>query len=275
MGTESNGGFVNISISNCAISSSPDSPRKLHKGGRGLAGIALEMVDGGRLDRVTISNIAIRGVNVPIFMRLGDRGRPYKKDMLRPPVGSFKNVTVSNVIATEVSPIGCSITGLPGHPIENVTLSNINLSFDGGEEKALAARAVAELPEQYPESGMFGKLPAYGLFCRHVKGLTLSNVALRTAKPDLRHALVCDDVQDLAIENLDAKYWPGAATLLRLTGVRGALIRGCRPQVSGGAFLKLEGSETSNIVLTGNDLSGVGNVADVAGDVAKTALVQK
>ena len=273
MGTESNGGFVNIAISNCVVTS-PGHPRTFGGSGRGLAGIALELVDGGRLDGITISNITIKGVSVPIFMRLANRARPFKEGMPAPGMGTLKNVMVNNIVATDVSPLGCSITGLPEHPVENVSLNNIQLAFEGGGEADRAAKEVPELPQQYPESGMFGQLPAYGFYCRHVKGLKLGNVTLRTAKPDLRHALVCDDVEELAIEGLDAVYAPGAAAILHLIQTRGALIRGCRPRASGGTFLKLEGDGSRDVVLLGNDLSQVGKIAETAPDVRPDALSQ-
>jgi hypothetical protein len=131
-------------------------------------------------------------------------------------MGAMRNVTLSNIVATGASKVGCAIAGLPGHPIENLSLSDINLSFDGGGIKAEAAREIPELPDKYPECKMFGTLPAYGLFCRHVKGLRLSNVQLRTAAADLRPAVVCDDVDGLSIDGLDAKLWPGAEPALRL-----------------------------------------------------------
>ena len=127
MGTESVGGFRNITITNCAISSPPHA-KPLAGDSRGISGIALELVDGGTLEGVTVSNVTIDGVNTPIFLRLGNRARPIADDMPRPGVGTFRNVILSNIIATRTGRIGCSITGLPGHPIENVCLSNVQLT---------------------------------------------------------------------------------------------------------------------------------------------------
>ncbi|MBM4028087.1 MAG: glycoside hydrolase, partial [Planctomycetes bacterium] len=189
MGTESGGGFQNITVTNSTICS-PRYSQVIYGRQRGLAGIALEIVDGGTLDRVTVSNIAIQGVTAPIFLRLGNRARTYAKDQPKPPIGKLRNVVLSNIVATDGSPVGCSITGLPDHPIENVTLSNIRLGFDGGGTRPEASREIPERADAYPESTMFGMLPAYGFFCRHVQGLVLQNVHLQTATPDHRHALV-------------------------------------------------------------------------------------
>ena len=86
---------------------------------------ALEIVDGGRMDGVNISNIQIDGVTVPIFIRLGNRGRPFENRNVTPGIGTLRNVALANITASRVSSTGCSITGLPGHPVENVYLKDL------------------------------------------------------------------------------------------------------------------------------------------------------
>jgi len=213
MGTESNSGFQNIVITNCVIYDTR------------LAGIALEIVDGGVMDRVVVSNITMNKVGAPIFLRLGNRARPFKEDMKAPGMGAMRNITISNIEATGANPTGCAISGLPEAAIENVTLSNVRLSFEGGGAKADAARAIPEMPTDYPEYRMFGKLPAYGFYCRHVKGLKLINVQLQVAKPDQRHAIVLEDVEDALVDCLDAPLSPDAETMIQLTNARKVLIR--------------------------------------------------
>jgi len=149
-------------------------------------------------------DITIKGVALPLFLRLGNRARPFKPDSPKPPVGSFKNVLISNIVATDVSPVGCSITGLPDHPIENVTLSNLRLTFEGGGDQSLVGKNVPEHPDQYPECTMFGQLPAYALYIRHAKNLNLDNIVLRTDKPEARPPVVTDDVLNLTTRLLDA-----------------------------------------------------------------------
>jgi polygalacturonase len=271
LGTESGGGFTNIAISNCAVQS-PQETRHLYGQDRGLAGLALEIVDGGTLDRVAISNVTIQGVSVPIFLRLGNRARQYEGMKEKPGVGTLRNVVLSNIVATGVSPIGCSITGLPEHPIENVTLSRIKLSFDGGGTLQDASRKIPERPEAYPESTMFGTLPAYGFYCRHVKGLVFDDLVLNTAAADLRYAMVLDDVEGVALEGLDAAWTSGAAAQVLLSNVREALIRGCRPAAE--VFLKITGRNSRRIMLMENDLGRVKTVAELAAEVPKGTLWQ-
>lgn len=273
MGTESNGGFRNITITNCTIHS-PRHSETIYGRSRGNSGIALEIVDGGDLDRVAISNITIQGVCVPIFMRLGNRARPFTEGMPKPGVGRFRNVSLSNIVATDAFNIGCSITGLPGHPIENVTLSDVSLTFDGGGTTKHADKKVQERAEIYPSYNMFGVLPAYGFYCRHVEGLRFRNVRLRTDEPDWRPALVLDDVEDAVIDGLDTLCSTDAGPVIRLTQTRGAFIRGCRPKDPQDSFLKLDGHATERVVLMGNDLRLVNRIARIAPEVSGEALVQ-
>jgi hypothetical protein len=115
-------------------------------------------------------------------------------------------------------------------------------------------------------------LPAYGFYCRHVKGLRFSNIQLRTAAADLRHAMVFDDVENLSIDGVDAAFSQGSAPLLSLVQVRDALIRGCQPRLKDGVFVNLAGSHSANVVLLGNDLAGVTKPAEVAPEVPQKAI---
>jgi polygalacturonase len=213
MGTESNGGFKNIVMTGCSIYDTR------------LAGVALEIVDGGTMDRVVVSNITMNKIGAPIFLRLGNRARPFKKDMEKPGVGIMRNITISNIEATGAKPTGCAISGLPEAKIENVTLNNLRLSFEGGGTKADTEREIPEKEADYPEYSMFGRLSAYGLYCRHVKGLKLFNVELQLEKPDQRHAVVFEDVEDALIDCLDAPLSPDTGRMIHLNDVKKVFIR--------------------------------------------------
>jgi polygalacturonase len=252
MGTGSVGGFRNITIANCVLLA-PRYSKKINGADRGIGGINLEMVDGGVMDRIAISNIAMDGITLPLFIRLGSRKRNENR-----PTSTLSNVVISNIVATNLGPIGSSITGLPGQNVENVTLSNLQFAYEGGGIAADAQRPVPERDKAYPEGWMFGTLPAWGLYCRHVRGLRMNNVKMRTAAPDARHAVVFDDVETLDLDGLDCGYSSGAAALVKMAMTRGATIRGCRPLAPTGVFLKLEGKENAGIALLANDLRQVG-----------------
>jgi len=253
MGTESNGGFKNVTISNCVIHS-PRDTSYFYGSQRGSSAISLEIVDGGTLDGIAISNIAIEGVSVPLFLRLGNRARPFIPGGEKPDVGRLGNVTMQNVTARGVSKVGCSITGLPGHPVRNVKLSDIQIEFEGGGDLEDARKTVPELPAEYPEATMFGTLPAYGFYCRHVEGLSFSNVSLRTTATDDRPALICDDVRNLELKGFGGQPPQSGWPLIRFNDVEHALVQGSLAAESTKVFLKLEGTSES-IAVIGNDLS--------------------
>jgi len=262
LGTESNGGFQNIVMNACSIYDTR------------LAGIALEVVDGGMMDRVVVTGIAMNGVGAPIFIRLGNRARPFREGMAKPGVGTLRNVTISDIEAAGADGTGCAIAGLPDANIENLTLSNIRLSFAGGGTLDDASRPVPENPDKYPEYSMFGKLPAYGLYCRHVRGLKMANVQLQLAGDDRRHAVVFEDVRNATVDGLDAPYSNGAASLLRFADVQGVAVRGCTPPAGTGLFLTLRGAASSRVALTANDFSGVQAVTQVGADVPRGAVAE-
>ena len=178
-GTESNGGFKNITITNCVFDYS--------------RGLALETVDGGLLEDVTISNLTMRDVsNSPIFMRLGSRLRGPKETTK---VGALRRVIIDNIVVYNADPKYSSIiSGIPGYAIEDVRLSNIRIYAQGGGTKEQAALDPPEREALYPEPTMFGDMPAYGFFIRHVKGLTMRDVEVSSLKPDQRPAFVMKDV---------------------------------------------------------------------------------
>jgi len=276
-GTDSTGGFVNVTITNCSILS-PRTSKPIYGRQRGSGGLALEIVDGGRMERITVSNLSIDGVEVPIFVRLGSRGYGWLPEGAKrekgPATGTIRDVSLANIVATRAGKTGCSLTGLPGHPLQNITLANVTIRTEGGGEQAWVSAVVPEHAEKYPEGTMFGNLPAYGLYCRHVQGLTLSDVRLHASQPDQRHALVLDDVEDADASGLKLSPAAGAAALVRAVQTRNLLLRGSAPQAPGAAFLKIEGPASSGIGLVGNDLARVARVAELGPGVPPDALRQ-
>ncbi len=134
-GTESTGGFKNISISNCVVKKSR-SPQKpiFNDYPTGITGISLEIVDGGTMEGITISNVTIDGTKCPLYIRLGNRARKHTDEAPTPKVGVMKNIAISNLVCYNTGNYSSSITAIPGSYIENVTLSNIQFFNKGGLE---------------------------------------------------------------------------------------------------------------------------------------------
>jgi polygalacturonase len=209
-GTEANGGFKNITISNCVFDF--------------CLGLALEEVDGGWMEDITITNLTMRDIgNAPIFIRLGARLRGPNN----PPVGVARRIKISNVVASNVSADhGILIVGLPGSRIEDVSLSNVLIEYKGGGTKDEAARVVPEDEKAYPEPGRFGTIPSWGLFARHVKGLALDHVELRALTADLRPAIILDEVVGADCDHVKALPAAGTPTIV-LKNVDGFVAHGC------------------------------------------------
>jgi hypothetical protein len=186
MGTESNGGFKNVTITNCVFDYS--------------RGLALETVDGGLLEDVTISNITMRDiVNAPIFIRLGARMRA--PDSMK--IGACRRIILSNIVVYDADwRHGSIVSGLPGHPIEDLRMSDIRIYYKGGGTAEMGKRVVPEFEKDYPEPYRWGVMPAYGLFFRHVKGLNLRGVEVSALNPDGRPAFVTDDVSGLVVRDV-------------------------------------------------------------------------
>jgi polygalacturonase len=212
-GTESNGGFKNIAISNIIFEY--------------CRGLALETVDGGLLEDVTISNITMRNVQMPIFMRLGARMR----GPAGIPIGTLRRVSISNVIAHNADPrYPSTIAGIPGHRVEDVRISNVRHHMVGGLTPADAVADPPELETAYPEPTMFGTLPAYGFFIRHASGIDLDNVEVRYEQVDTRPAVVLRDVADADVHHTRADKADGVPTFV-LDSVDGFLLSDSRPVV--------------------------------------------
>ena len=200
LGTESNGGYRNITISNCTCMWS--------------SGLAFEEVDQGRMENICVTNIAMEHVHhYPIYITTGCRNRG-PKEVTQP--SSARNIQISNVIATDCDSL-CSIivTGMKDEPIRNVWLSNIRLTFRGGGTKNLAKRDYREQGTNYPEPRWAGPTPAYGLYARHVEGLHVNDVTFRYERPEYRPAIILDDVRDATLNQIDAPTEPSVEQIVR------------------------------------------------------------
>lgn len=188
-GTESMAPFEHIRVHNCYIYDTRN------------GGIKLFSVDGASLRDVVISDVIMNEVRTPMLFRLGARLSVFRKNVdKQQPIGCFENVTIKNVSAVAADeaqltpPSGILITGIPGHYITGLTLENIHIRLLGTGTDEDAKSVVPEAIDQYPEVKTFGpKIPAYGVWARHVKGLTLRNVSFDLKNPDQRPMILCED----------------------------------------------------------------------------------
>jgi hypothetical protein len=244
-GTATRGVFENVTFSNSVIYNDASVEYRA----RVISGVAIEMVDGGRLEGVVISNIRMQNVRTPIFIRRGNRGG----GQAVPTPGILRGVMIENVHATG-SILTSSITGLPGFDVEDVTLSNIRIDSEEAGPAEWTAREIPEQAKSYPEARMFGRLPSYGLYCRHASGLRLRDVVVNAAKGEARPALVCDDVKDAEIDNFRAASTGAELPVIKLTGSRDVAIRNCVAPAGTRSFLSVTGA-SSAISLLASDLT--------------------
>jgi polygalacturonase len=179
-GTESNGGFINITISNCVF--------------EGCQGYALETVDGALFEDIAITNTTMRDLNTsPIFMRFGARLRGPRESTR---VGTMKRILISNLSCFNAPQNFSSIlSGIQGYAIEDVKLSNIYIETVGGATPEMAKIEPPELENKYPEPSMFGAMPASGFFLRHMRNVEMSHVEIANTTLDARPAFYLTDVQ--------------------------------------------------------------------------------
>jgi polygalacturonase len=198
-GTESNGGFKNITISNCVF--------------EGCQGLALESEDGALCEDITISNITQRDViEAPLFFRLGARLRgPKGTGNQSTVVGTLQRVLVDNFVSYNTDSRVCSIlSGVPGYNIKDIKLSNVYIQHKGGAYEDLVKVIPPENVEKYPDPGMFGPMPAQGFFFRHVNNLELSHVEIAPMNPDPRPSFFLQDVNRVDFIAVTAPNTPQA-----------------------------------------------------------------
>ncbi|MBK0383606.1 glycoside hydrolase family 28 protein [Pedobacter sp. SD-b] len=194
LGTESNGGFRNVTISNCTFYY--------------CYGLALEEVDGGIMENITIDNLAMYNINeYPIYITLGNRNRD--PDTTAIPVG--KNISISNVVVNTTDSLsGIHITGTPKHYLENIRINNVIFTNKGGGSKALGNIDLPELDKTYPEiANLKSATPSYGVYARHVKNLELNNIKVDYQNEDKRPPMACVDINGLEINNFKAEVANG------------------------------------------------------------------
>ena len=259
VGTATHGPVENIVFSNSVIYNSTSSA--LNE--RATSGIALEMVDGGSMHGITINNIRIKNARTPLFLRLGRRTSG---------VGSsLRNIRIDNVHATGAL-LTNSITGLPGMSVEDIVLSNSSFHSDEHGHADWTKSPVPEQSSSYPEARMFGRLPASGLYVRHVQGLRLHHVEFSASSPEERPTLVCDDAEDLEIYGLRTTAPTSTQPIVHLHNCREIFLHGNRSPTTAGAFLHASGPRSAALSQSGNDLSRAASPATFADGASSTIL---
>jgi hypothetical protein len=284
-GPESRGNFENIAVSNCTIEDTFG------------CGIKLQMAEGAQMKNILFANLVMDNVTGPISLRLGNwvSGILARDGNAGRSIGTFQDVRFSNIRARVAANAqterysstvfnagtpfpgeekSCiSITGLPGHPITGISLSDIHITFPGGGTAAEAARReVPDLQDTYPEYFMFGVLPAYGLYAHHVKGLVLNHVRFDLAAPDLRPAIVTDDAEDLTLADCHAQGDRSAGCLVRLQQTRQAFVHGLRALNEVGTLVRVEGRDAQAIGLIGNDGRRADRLVELGDGVDKAKI---
>ena len=261
-GTRTYSGCENITFSNSTIHNTAES----EVNARVIAGICLEMVDGGWLDGVVITGIRMQRTRTPIFLRLGARtaprfgGRTY-----------MRGVMISDVHATEAV-LTNSITGVPGLPVEDVTLSNVHVETQEPGRREWTQREIPEVPREYPEARMFGRLPSYGMYVRHAVGIRMHNVNLRSLPTEQRPAVVCDDVTSLEIAGLRVPAQGNGAPVIDLRQTKDAWIRDGRAPNDAPSLVRVTGADSAQILVSGCDLLKANQPVMIGAEVAPSGV---
>jgi hypothetical protein len=252
----------NITVTNCLIYDTYGCPIKISAGN-------------ARIENLTFSNIIMRNVTGPIGMGFSGPSRNNSNTNTQPTIKPFiRNVVFNGIRATVAAkPIdhpdihfGVSIregeknscitlNGMDEYYLEDISFTDVHVTYAGGGTAAQAAKEVPKVAAEY--FGVWDPLPggppAYGLYARNVKGLTLHNVRFEYEEPDARPAIILDNVQDAAINGLSAKGSAGTE-LLRFINTKDVLLTATRILTPAAVFLKIEGAESTGIIADGGDV---------------------
>ena len=205
-GTEASGGFRNCTVSNCTF--------------RHSKGLALEEVDGGTMENISVDNLTmVDVVNYAIYVVTGSRNRGGAVGH----ASVCRNISISNVIADRVSRAsGIQIMGTAEKPLEGIRLENIQIDSNGGGTKEDAAKTPEEQGQRYPEpEGM----PAYGIYARHVRDLELKNIRTSVSEDDARPAASFSGIDGLEVDHFKATPGKEGAPSVIMQDVRNATFR--------------------------------------------------
>ncbi len=282
IGPDAYGNIENVAVSNCVI-------RNTLQGG-----IKIQQSFGGTMQNMTFSDIVMDNVVCPIVIRVAgwqeitkgmkNTGLVDVFDDSKWESGKVQNISFSNIVGTvpKIAPKHASqakciqITGTTKTRPRNISFNNINIRFSGGGTEIMGARRdVPDLPRNYPEIGIFGILPAYGLYAHHASDIILNNVQFRLDTVDMCPAIVCNDVENLEISGFKAEGNERAESLIRLEDTRNVLITSSRTLNMTGSFLRVEGTLSEDILLQNNKLNLAKKIFDISDNVNKGAVIIK
>jgi hypothetical protein len=273
----------NITVSNCLLHQVYGCPIKFHGG------------PGSRFENISFSNLVLQDVTGPINISVGPptprnqtQAAAAPARAQRPPAVA-RNISFSNIHGTVTTnpgplpdyPYASNYRAGEGHScitlncvgdavLENISFSNVHLTFGGGGTAEDAARR--QLPEVVGEYFMLGPMPAYGLYARGARALTLENIRFQVSQPDLRPALILDHVEDVAINSLSIDGNVQAESSLRFIDTRHVLMTAARALSPAAVFLQLEGSENESIIVDGGDLSRAAKLLAVTNGATDRAV---
>jgi hypothetical protein len=252
----------NIAISNCVLKEVYGCPMKF----QGDPGSVFE--------NISFSDLVLDDVTGPISISVG-KGQRRSSDAPLPdvlPAVVVRNISFSNIHGSVTAHAPAQLSegtiGVGSRPgeirsaivlnaiddavIENISFSNVQLIFGGG---GTAEEARRDVPKVFGEYFELGPIPAYGLYARNARGLTLQNVRFEVSEPDLRPAVIFDHVEDAAFYGLNVQGNPQAESVLRFIDSKQALLTASRVLTTSGPFLQLEGDGNDGIIVEGGDLS--------------------
>ena len=265
----------NVTVSNCVIYQTYGCPIKLHFG------------PGSQVQNILFSNLVMQDVTGPISINLNNRARN-AADAEPAQKGFLRNITFSNIRASVVSEGGqfddiafkqnyrpgetrqCIVlNGIGDRFLEDIVFNDVRVTYGGGGTAEEARREVPQVAGEYFE---IGTPPAYGLFARNVRGLTLNSVRFDVVKPDLRPAVVLDHVTDAALSGLSAQGNAEAKSVLRFVDTQDALLTAPRVLSPAAVFLQVEGAASQGITIDGGDLSKAATPVAFDAGAAKQAV---
>lgn len=286
------GGAVrNISISNCVLHQVYGCPIKFQGN------------PGSSYENIAFSNLVFDDVTGPIHVGVGPRperhdrpGAPPRNDDMvngRSEADSLpavlRNVSFSHIhgnVTTDPGQIDeAKVTSsanpgekhsciafncVGGATMENISLSDINLTFGGGGTAEEGANR--SVPEHAGEYFMLGPMPAYGFYARGVKGLTLSNVRLQVASEDLRPAMILDRVTDCSMNGVSVDANAKAESALRFVNSKQVLVTAPRLLTEASVFLSAEGAGCERIIIDGGDISPAAKELTLRDGAQKSAI---